>query len=91
MGAYITAEQARTITDSRLDESHLVKANMEYITNRILKAAENGFSELHVVNTYLKGTHKAQLKTWSQITKLGFVVSKFRMNQFGEIMYKIEW
>lgn len=91
METYITAEQARLITNSRLDEEYLVKTNMGYIMRKIETAAEHGSSEIQVVGSYLKGTQKAQLKTWDQIMKLGFTVSNYQINELDEIIYKIEW
>ena len=95
MEAYITATEARTITNSRLDENYLIGCdvtyNMDYITNRIKKAAEGGNNEIRIVSSYLKGTHKTRLKTLSRVMQLGFVVSKHKVNDLGEIMYKIEW
>lgn len=85
----ITAVQARQISEANVANNFLVKSNIDYILERVIKEANKGELHLYVAGDKLGGNEFIIQQTFIELRKLGYTA--FNISSDNDNMYKIAW
>ena len=86
----ITAVQARQIAERNGANNAIVKLNVDYILDKIIKEANKGELHTYISTNELGGQDFIIQKTFSELDKLGYITVSEDFDKNSKL-YKVTW
>jgi hypothetical protein len=86
----ITALQARQIAERNSANNAIVKLNIDYILEKIIKEANKGELHTYISTNELNGDDFAIQKTFTELGKLGYIAVNADFDNNSKL-YKVTW